>query len=366
MRLKRTRRLLLGLAMLALALPMSASAEDFDPSEEFELNDWVPIHLGPLVIDLSPTKHVVFLLLAAIITIGMFTIAKNGIQRARAAGKAPSGFAGIMEAFALFEALSHRMVADGIQAGWHGWPAEYHERHGPAVLGFAAAHAGEVAFHAWLQHLADEQLAHAQAAARAAGMRIGLYLDLAVGTAPDGAATWADPKLAMTGACGLCGGIARANRNVLQALVEISDEQSRPLTVLSLLERSGDRPPLPEGARFHAFAGSKSKFSLALLRACVSRPLICFDHVTLALPVLPLAAAGVVKAVIFAHGSEAWKRVRRSSRGGHTFRSVARRSSLPDGKSIAPVERPASASRSSATSLIVTSAASGPRKCRTS
>jgi phosphatidylinositol alpha-1,6-mannosyltransferase len=126
----------------------------------------------------------------------------------------------------------------------------------------------------------------------------------------------------MTGACGLCGGIARANRNVLQALVEISDEHNRPLTVLSLLEQPGDRPPLPEGARFHAFAGSKRKFSLALLRACASRPLICFDHVTLALPVLPLAAAGVVKTVIFAHGSEAWKRVRRSSRWSFRYAAL--------------------------------------------
>jgi F-type H+-transporting ATPase subunit a len=65
-RLKRTRRLLVGLAMLALALPMSASAEDFDPSDEFELNDWVPIHLGPL--DLSINKAVVYLLISAAIT----------------------------------------------------------------------------------------------------------------------------------------------------------------------------------------------------------------------------------------------------------------------------------------------------------
>jgi F-type H+-transporting ATPase subunit a len=75
---------------------------DFLPLGVIHLPRFEPIHLGPLVVDLSPTKHVVFLLLAAIITIGMFTIAKNGIQRARAAGKAPSGFAGIMEAFALY------------------------------------------------------------------------------------------------------------------------------------------------------------------------------------------------------------------------------------------------------------------------
>jgi phosphatidylinositol alpha-1,6-mannosyltransferase len=39
-----------------------------------------------------------------------------------------------------------------------------------------------------------------------------------------------------------------------------------------------------------------------------------FDHVTLALPVLPFAVLGRVRTVVFAHGSEAWRRVRRSSR----------------------------------------------------
>jgi F-type H+-transporting ATPase subunit a len=63
---KRTGQLLLGLALLALALPMAASAEDFDPSDEFELHDWIPIHLGPL--DLSINKAVVYLLISAAIT----------------------------------------------------------------------------------------------------------------------------------------------------------------------------------------------------------------------------------------------------------------------------------------------------------
>jgi 4-alpha-glucanotransferase len=46
-------------------------------------------------------------------------------------------------------------------------------------------------FHAWLQWLADDQLAAAQHAAREAGMGIGLIRDLAVGTYPGGADAWA-------------------------------------------------------------------------------------------------------------------------------------------------------------------------------
>jgi 4-alpha-glucanotransferase len=46
-------------------------------------------------------------------------------------------------------------------------------------------------FHTWLQWIAGEQRAAAQAAARAAGMRIGVVADLAVGAHPGGADAWA-------------------------------------------------------------------------------------------------------------------------------------------------------------------------------
>jgi 4-alpha-glucanotransferase len=97
--------------------------------------------------------------------------------------------------FALFEAISARMVGAGRHAGWHSWPEEYQTRRAPAVQAFETEAPDEVLFHLWLQYQAEEQLAEAQKRARAAGMRIGLYLDLAVGVAPDGAETWADPAL---------------------------------------------------------------------------------------------------------------------------------------------------------------------------
>jgi F-type H+-transporting ATPase subunit a len=55
-----------ALTALALTLPAAASAEDFDPSDEFKLKDWVPIHLGGL--DLSINKAVVYLLVGAAVT----------------------------------------------------------------------------------------------------------------------------------------------------------------------------------------------------------------------------------------------------------------------------------------------------------
>jgi F-type H+-transporting ATPase subunit a len=56
---------------LALVLPAVAAAateeDEFDPSEEWELHDWVPIHIGPL--DLSINKAVAYLMLGGVVSI---------------------------------------------------------------------------------------------------------------------------------------------------------------------------------------------------------------------------------------------------------------------------------------------------------
>ena len=39
--------------------------------KEVHLPEWEPVQLGPVAVDLSPTKHVVFMWLAAIIVIGI-------------------------------------------------------------------------------------------------------------------------------------------------------------------------------------------------------------------------------------------------------------------------------------------------------
>lgn len=118
----------------------------------------------------------------------------------------PDGFARfrdagglLLERHAQFETISARMVQEGFGAGWRAWPEALQDVAGAAVRDFAAAHAEEVAFHAWLQWIADRQLESARQACRAAGMRIGLYLDFAVGEAPDGSGTWSDPGLVVPG-----------------------------------------------------------------------------------------------------------------------------------------------------------------------
>jgi 4-alpha-glucanotransferase len=95
-----------------------------------------------------------------------------------------------LKTHALYEALSEHFVAQGGSVSWETWPAQYCDPKSLAARDFARATKRRVDFHTWLQWIADTQLAEAQRRARAAGMRIGLYLDLAVGISPDGSQSW--------------------------------------------------------------------------------------------------------------------------------------------------------------------------------
>ncbi len=84
-------------------------------------------------------------------------------------------------------------------ADWRRWPAELADpkRAGQAIG--SGPLAGRAVFHAWLQWLADEQLAAAQQAGLAAGMSIGVITDLALGVHPGGADAWAWQDLLVPG-----------------------------------------------------------------------------------------------------------------------------------------------------------------------
>lgn len=97
---------------------------------------------------------------------------------------------------ALFEALQAQFAAaDPAVWGWPVWPEAYRDIRGAAVAQFAQVHAERVDYHLWLQWLADQQLAAAQAHARALGMGLGLYRDLAVGVNEGGSDTWTQPQM---------------------------------------------------------------------------------------------------------------------------------------------------------------------------
>jgi len=63
---------------------------------------WPLVHLGPLAVDLTPTKHVIFLVIAATLVFLTMRIAGRQLQRQRAGERAPSGFANGVEAMVLF------------------------------------------------------------------------------------------------------------------------------------------------------------------------------------------------------------------------------------------------------------------------
>lgn len=79
------------------------------------------------------------------------------------------------------------------------WPAELASPASPAVAAWRDENVDRVLFYAWLQWVADEQLARAHDAALAAGMSIGVMADLAVGVHPEGADAWAFQRVLAQG-----------------------------------------------------------------------------------------------------------------------------------------------------------------------
>jgi F-type H+-transporting ATPase subunit a len=69
---------------------------------EVELPRWAPIHIGNLSLDISPTKHVVMLFIAAALCLAILISAARAQRRQSATGGAPKGFANGIEAMVLY------------------------------------------------------------------------------------------------------------------------------------------------------------------------------------------------------------------------------------------------------------------------
>jgi F-type H+-transporting ATPase subunit a len=83
---------------------------------EYELPRWDPIHIGSLAIDISPTRHVVMLWIAALLCIVTTLIALRAHNRRTREGRAPSGFGNGLEALVLY--LRNEVVLPNV--GPHG------------------------------------------------------------------------------------------------------------------------------------------------------------------------------------------------------------------------------------------------------
>ena len=75
---------------------------EFGPFGEIHLPEFAPFHVGGLEIDLSITKHVLFLMFAMILTIFTMFAAARSTRKLRGGEKAPGGLLNGIEAFYLY------------------------------------------------------------------------------------------------------------------------------------------------------------------------------------------------------------------------------------------------------------------------
>ena len=103
----------------------------------------------------------------------------------------------LLLAHARFEALDARFRPQGLHI-WRDWPNGYADAGSPAVQALSSGDP-EVEFHLFAQWRADADLGAAQAAARDAGMVIGLIADMAVGMDGWGSHAWSRPEDVLVG-----------------------------------------------------------------------------------------------------------------------------------------------------------------------
>ncbi len=104
-----------------------------------------------------------------------------------------------VEGHARFEALHSHIFGNGGPWHWRQWPDGLADAGSAAVARFAEQHAREVTRLAFHQFIADRSLGDAQAAAKQAGMAIGLISDLAVGVDSGGSQCWSSPDQVLIG-----------------------------------------------------------------------------------------------------------------------------------------------------------------------
>jgi 4-alpha-glucanotransferase len=97
--------------------------------------------------------------------------------------------------FATFMAIAEREGPDARQ-----WPEPLRDANGEAVAALREELAERVDFHRWLQFEMDQQLGRVASDGSRAGLALGVYQDLAVGSAPSGSDVWANPRLFVPGA----------------------------------------------------------------------------------------------------------------------------------------------------------------------
>ncbi|HEV8554529.1 MAG TPA: malto-oligosyltrehalose synthase [Casimicrobiaceae bacterium] len=101
----------------------------------------------------------------------------------------------------LFEALQEHFHRDDAAVwGWPAWPEPYRDPQATAVARFATDNADRVEYYAYVEWQAEQQFAAVGARARAAGLSVGVFADLALSVDRGGAEVWAHQDLYALGA----------------------------------------------------------------------------------------------------------------------------------------------------------------------
>lgn len=108
-----------------------------------------------------------------------------------------------LESFAVFQALSeHFAKQEPKLSDWRDWPEEYQDPSTPEVKAFAEQNKQKVGFYTYLQWETLRQMENVQDVCHKNGMKIGLYTDIAVGSAPFGFEGWGCKDLYMKASAG--------------------------------------------------------------------------------------------------------------------------------------------------------------------
>jgi F-type H+-transporting ATPase subunit a len=73
-----------------------------DPFFSVAWHKWPDVHIGSLTVNLTPTKHVIFLVIAALLVLVTMWWGARAVEKRHREGKAPKGFGGVVEAMVLF------------------------------------------------------------------------------------------------------------------------------------------------------------------------------------------------------------------------------------------------------------------------
>ena len=112
--------------------------------------------------------------------------ANPSVERRQAFEKFRTQRAPLLSRFACFEVLRHKL-----KKPWWEWPVEWQQPDDARLARLRkGADAAEVEFVEFVQWIADRQLAAARQLAHRLGMKVGLYLDVAVGVQSDGFDAW--------------------------------------------------------------------------------------------------------------------------------------------------------------------------------